>query len=138
MALISINRNPSKSELQWFGLLTAAFFVFLGAVVSWWSGWSPTPFVALAAVGVTFGVVYYGVRSLRRPLYLGWMRAVYPIGWVISHLMLGLVYFVVMTPIGLFMRMIGRDALNLPFDRGANTYWTPRKRASSERYFRQF
>ena len=138
MALISLNRNPSRSELQWFGLLTAAFFVFFGVMVSWWSGWSKAPFVVLAAVGVTFGVVYYAVRPFQRPMYLGWMLAVYPIGWVVSHLVLGLVYFIVLTPIGLFMRVIRRDALNLPFDRGANTYWTPRQRASSERYFRQF
>ena len=138
MKLISINRHPSSTELRWFGLLSAAFFVVLGGVLSWWSGWSAAPVVVLGSVGVAFAGVFYGVRSLRRPLYLAWMHAVYPIGWVVSHLTLTVVYFIVLWPIGLVMRMMGRDPLHLPFDRGAKTYWVPRQRAASERYFRQF
>jgi hypothetical protein len=138
MALLTINRHPSATELRWFGLLNGLFFVVFGGMVSFWSGWAKAPFLVFAGVGVAFCVVYYGVRPLRRPMYLGWMHAVHPIGWVVTHVTLCLVYFAVLTPIGLFMRVIGRDPLALPFDRKAETYWTPRERATSKRYFRQF
>lgn len=138
MTLIRINRNPTRAELRWFGVLTGAFLVFFGGLLSWWSGGSRTPLVVLAAAGVLFASVYHGVRPLQRPLYLGWMHAVYPLGWVVSHVILGLLYFAVLTPIGLVMRVLRRDALQLPFDRSARSYWTPRKRATSDRYFRQF
>jgi hypothetical protein len=67
------------------------------------------------------------------------MYAAFPIGWVVSHVMLALIYYGVMTPIGLVMRLLGRDPLKRKLDRSADTYWEPREPiANSKRYFQQF
>ena len=50
------------------------------------------------------------------------MFAVFPIGWVVSHLLLGVVYFLVLTPIGLTLRALGRDPLERRFDQSASSY----------------
>lgn len=72
-------------------------------------------------------------------VYRAWMLAALPTGWVVSHVLLGLVYYGVITPIGLFLRLLGRDLLGLRMERGAASYW--RERGPGEgagRYFRQW
>ena len=63
-----------------------------------------------------------GPRGRRMSLMVGWTAAVFPIGWVMSYVLLGGVYFLVLTPIGLAMRICGRDPMQRKFDRQAKTY----------------
>ncbi|MHC4948146.1 MAG: SxtJ family membrane protein [Planctomycetota bacterium] len=137
MALIRINRNPSAGELRWFGLIVLAFFGVVGGLVLWQTGSRPATAV-LWAIGAAGCLVYYAVGPLRRPMYLGWMHAVYPIGWTVSHLVLAATYYLVLTPIGLVMRLLGRDAMKRRLEPQARTYWVEHDPAEPARYFRQF
>lgn len=138
MAIVEINLRPGKAELRWFGLLLLLFFGLIGALVAWRAGSLAVP-SALWLAGAVLCAVYYAVRPLRRPMYLAWMYAVYPIGWVISHLLFGTIYFLVMTPIGLLLRLWGRDLLERRFEPEAETYWVERRaRVEPSLYFRQF
>ena len=138
MALLEINRNPSRRDLAWFGAVLLLFFAVVGGVV----GRTLASDVArnvLWGAGAGLALVYYSVPALRRPMFVGWMYAAYPIGLLVSHLLLGLVYFGVVTPIGLLMRAVGHDPMARRFDRSASTYWIARKQARDvRRYFRQF
>ncbi len=139
MALIELDLNPTRRALRWFGALWfPGFFAIVGAIVLHGTG-------SLAAAGITWGgallIAAAGLLSPRfmRVVYVGWMRAVYPIGWLISHLMLAVTFYLVITPIGLLMRLVRRDALKLRSGGSGPTYWTPYEpdeRAS--RYFQQF
>ena len=52
---------------------------------------------------------------------------------------LGLIYYLVLTPIGLLMRVFGKDPMRRRLDRTAESYWIERdEAAASERYFKQF
>ena len=67
------------------------------------------------------------------------MLSVAPIGFVISHILLALVFYVVLTPIGLAMRLFGYDPMTRKLDPQATTYWVPRAgQESAQQYFRQF
>ena len=57
------------------------------------------------------------------------MYAAYPIGWVVGHVMIGVVFFTVVTPIGLLMRALGRDPLQRKFDASRTSYWEKRPAA---------
>jgi hypothetical protein len=73
-----------------------------------------------------------------RPVFVTWMRLAYPIGWTVSHLMLATIYYLVITPIGLVMRLLGRDPLQRRWDRQASTYWVAHNPGGDmARYFRQ-
>lgn len=136
--MIEINKNPSRRELNWFGVLFALFFAIVGAVVMWKFGSVRTAQI-IWGVAAVITVVYYALPPVRRLLYLGWMYAAYPIGWTVSHVLLGVIYYLVMTPIGLVMRLAGRDGLEQRIDRSADTYWTEhRPGGDPARYFRQF
>lgn len=83
---------------------------------------------------------------------LGWLRpeilrvvyvlasyATFPIGFVVSRVVSFLVYYFILTPIGLVMRLTGYDSMRRRFDRDAKTYWSPHQQdESTERSFRQF
>ena len=92
----------------------------------------------LWAIGAVFAAVYYLVRPLRRPLYDGWMRAVQPLGWLVSHLLLGGIYYLILTPTALVMRTFRRDRLRLRSGSGASSHWVSRtSRDDPSRYLRQ-
>jgi hypothetical protein len=139
MAVLELKFDPSARELRQFTTLwlPAAFGLF-GAVLGYTTG-SWTPAVALWSAGVVLGVAGTLAPTLGRVLFIAWMSLTYPIGWVMSHLLLGVIYFGVMTPVGLLMRAVGRDGLKLDLDRSAKTYWTERPPVDDiESYFRQF
>ena len=118
-----------------------AFMLFLGIVggLVYWRTEALWISVSLWLGGATMCAAYYAIRPLRRPMYLGWMYMVYPIGWVISHLLFGAIFYFVMTPIGALMRISGRDPLERRFESDEPTYWVPRQsRVDAARYFRQF
>jgi len=137
MAMVEINWNPTRGELRQFGLLCLAIFGAMAAY-GYFSGGSPLAMrilAAAAAVGGTLGLV---APQVLRPIFVGWMIAAFPIGWTISHLLLGIIFFGVLTPIGLLLRVLGHDPMYRSFDRSAETYWNPHEQAEVKRYFHQF
>ena len=136
--MISHPKSPSARDLLWFGLLLPAFAMTLGIVARW--GWRmPQTAGWIWGVGTAASALFWLAPSLRRPLYMGWMYAAFPIGWMVFHLLLGIIFYAVFTPIGLFMRLLGHDSMCRRFDRRAKSYWMPRKENSDpKRYFRQF
>jgi hypothetical protein len=136
MAVIDINKNPSARELRWFGIMLAVFLAIVGYL--FWRAESARVATIIWGVGAALTLVYAAVKPARRFVYLGWIYAAYPIGWTVSHLLLGAIYYLVVTPIGLLLRMTGRDPLERAFDRSAPTYWTPHNPGSDvSRYFKQ-
>ncbi len=98
-----------------------------------------TVLAVVAAVGVLGMFAMLASKDLATKLYRGWMFAALPIGWVISHLILGVVYYLVLSPIGLIMRLTGYDPMSRKLDPAATTYWLPHKQQTDNaRYFRQF
>lgn len=137
MALIEINKNPSADELKWFGILLGIFTALVGGLM-WWRG---SPFAAQLVWGIGGGLtlLYFVVAPVRRLVYLGWLYAAFPIGYVVSHVIMGVVYFGVVTPVGFVMRALGKDPMQRGFDRGAKSYWVEHRTArEASRYFKQF
>jgi hypothetical protein len=64
------------------------------------------------------------------------MRLTFPVGWVLSHIILDVAYLAVIAPIGSVLRLF-HDPMQRRFDRKANSYWIPREQPERTRYFRQ-
>lgn len=138
MALIAKDREPSARDLRVFGLMVLIFFGVVGGIVLWrTSSWLVTGILwGVAVVGVSF---FYAVPALRRPMFVAWMRLFYPVGWLISQLMLIVVYYLVITPMGLMRRLVGGDPLGRRRRAGAQTNWVEHDPGTEPaRYFRQF
>jgi hypothetical protein len=72
-------------------------------------------------------------------VFVGWMGLAYPIGWVVSRIVLGVIFYGLFTPVAWVFRRMGRDALALQSQPRATTYWRPKPGAAdSSQYFGQF
>ena len=85
-------------------------------------------------------VIGWLLPSFMRLVFLGMSYAAWPIGFVVSHVVLALVYYLVMTPIGLAMRVVGYDPMNRRRDVSGESTWVERDSGTRgpESYFRQF
>ena len=137
MAVIKLNRNPPDRELRQFAVI---FFLF-SLVVATIAYFADSTNVAAGAltIGVLIGAIGYTRVAFVRPIYLGWMYAAYPIGWVVSHTILAIVFYLLVTPVGWLMKLFRYDPLERQFESSAKTYWTPiEARVDKTSYFRQF
>ena len=138
MAMIDINWNPPRGHLRVFAVLLIIFFGIVSWLVYRWTESTQiavTIFVVAAVVAVA-GLI---VPKLIHGVYVVWMALAFPIGFVISHLAMGLVYYGLFTPLGLAMRLFGRDPMQLRPNPHAKSYWKRRPDTTdSKRYFRQF
>ena len=89
--------------------------------------------LAVAAVGYSlcaatagFLLVALGFPSILAPLNRLWLRFGLLLHRIVSPLVLGIMFFLVITPMGLLMRAFGKDLLRLKFDRAAASYWIER------------
>ncbi len=136
--MIDINWNPSRKELRIFAALWLLFFGIIAALVYTNTG-SVTAAGTIGGISLCLDLLGLCFPRFLFLLYRGWMLITFPIGWVISHVAIAVVYYLVVTPIGLVMRLLGRDALGRTWDQSANSYWQPREEPEDlERYFRQF
>jgi predicted membrane metal-binding protein len=106
-----------------FGFVFAGFFALVSAL-SWWrghTGWHWT--LPLAALFLVVALVY---PRLLAPLNKLWLKFGLLLYKVMNPLVLGLLFFVTITPIGFVMRLFGKDFLRLRLDRGAKSYWIER------------
>lgn len=124
MSLIKINRHPSPKDLRVFATLWLIFLGGLGFMAQ--RGDHPNLALVLWSLAALGGVVGWVVPRSIRLLYLGAVYLTFPIGFVVSHLILAIVYFLVLTPIGLLMRALGRDPLERRFEPNRATYWKPK------------
>lgn len=138
MSHFRVNHNPTASDMRWFGLLLPIFIASVGAIARWQFD-APHAALGIWSCGGALAAVYWTAPPVRRPILVGWMYAALPIGWTVSHLMMGLVYFVVVTPIGLVSRLVRGDTLHRRPNPNARSYWVERPRhTAARRYLRQF
>lgn len=107
-----------------FGFVFAAVFLIIAAfpllnagAPRWWS----------VGVAAAFGVV-----AIVKPVLLAganklWMKFGLLLAKVVSPIALGILFYLVFMPIGLLMRVSGKDPLRLKFDPAAKSYWIPRE-----------
>ena len=117
---ISSNRN--------FGLVF--FFIFL--VVSIWPlTHNESPRIWSAIISLAFLILVLTRSKLLTPLNRLWAKFGIILGSIIAPIVMGVVFFLVVTPIGLVMKIIGKDLLSIKYDKKKETYWVKRDRPTN-------
>jgi hypothetical protein len=139
MSIVQINTDPTRKQLNQFGFIWLGFLALFG-VIAFLKLDAPTLAKVLWVLAVVVPVVGWLVPSFMRLVFVGMSYLAWPIGFVVSHVVLALVYYLVFTPIGLLMRLFRYDPMKRRFDPEAASYWIERDPKASEpkRYFRQF
>jgi hypothetical protein len=107
-----------------FGLVFAGFFALV-ASYNWWHGGRAWPLYFV--LGAAFLVVALVAPHSLAPLNRLWSKLGLLIGMIVSPVVLGLLFFLVVTPVGFLMRLTGKDPLRLRADSGADSYWIVRQ-----------
>lgn len=137
--MIEINRNPTRRQLRQFaGILFPAFCATVGLIA--FKGLdTPTWAFAIWTFGLVSMALGLAIPAVAKLLFLGLSYATLPIGWVLSHVVLMIIYYLLMTPIGFIYRRLTRDRLRRGIDRSRKSYWRPRPGdVPTSRYFRQY
>lgn len=124
-AYIKIERGSAKN----FGIVFATVFLIVAAFL--YISSNTIHYWALIAA-VTFATVAVIKPRLLEPLNFVWFKFGMLLGAIIAPLVMMLVYFCVVTPTGLLMRMFGKDPLLLKKDASLKTYWITRKNDSNQ------
>ena len=139
MALIEVNWNPKPKDLRSFGkialiatcILAGLLYVLKDLAIQW-----------IFCI-ICFGLVVFisSLTSLKvtRLIYITLTAITMPIGMAISFVVMTVFYYLIITPVGLVFRLIGRDSMKRKFDPTAKSYWVKhRPNKNLERYFHQF
>jgi len=139
MALVAFNSKPTDAQLKWFGCVWLPLsLVAIGCAVWLKAGVDLVMMIAASLTAVSILLAAIAPRSLK-PAFVGLLVVTFPIGFVVSHVMMAMVFFALVTPLALALRLFGHDALSLRFEKDAKSYWIPHaERAPVTRYFRQF
>ena len=137
--MIEINWNPKQKELRDFGSIALVASIILSLLLY---------FVKHIAIQWVFVIIGLGIiiflsslisARLTRKIYLGLVLLTFPIGLVMSYVVLSLFYFVIVTPIALVFRLTRHDPLHRDFDCETKSYWLKRQSPDKlDRYFHQF
>jgi hypothetical protein len=115
-----IVKGPSNRS---FGFVFAAVFLVIGALPLL-AGRSVL--VWALATGAAFALVALAIPVVLAPLNRLWLKLGLLLHKVVSPIVLAILFFVVITPMGLAMRLFGKDPLRLRLDKGSKSYWIER------------
>ncbi|MBI2813836.1 MAG: hypothetical protein HYX71_06095 [Opitutae bacterium] len=136
MALLRVNHHPKPRELRAFATAWALVIGMIG-LFQWMEGRETLARACwAAAVVVPLGGAVW--REGLRCFYVALTYAVFPLGWLVSTAVLLGLYYGVLTPIGLVLRVRRHDPLQQTPAARADSYWRPRSaRRPAASYFRQ-
>jgi len=145
--MIELDLNPDDRTLRQFGWIALGGFGFV-AVIAWFEvlifsfglgaarPWVAGAVLGLGVLSAFFSLVY---PRANRGIYVGLAVVSFPIGFVLSYLIMGLLFFGLIAPLAIFFRLTGRDSMHRGYDPAAETYWVDaRSPRPAESYFRQF
>jgi Saxitoxin biosynthesis operon protein SxtJ len=129
--------RPDVRELRRFAVAMLIGFTLLGLLAAWRAGGIGTGSLVLWGIGVFLATAAF-VPTLGRVAYLGVYLPTSVIGYVVSHVILAMMFFFVITPLGIILRLMGKDLLQRRRQK-QKTGWMPVKAEKSEdSYYRQF
>jgi len=129
--------KSGRVELRKFGVTVGAALLILAGLLFWKQRPS---FIYVAGGGGLLAALGLLAPILLKPLHKIWMSFAVVMGFVMTRVILTLIYFGLFTPIALLLRLLGKDVLEERWDKSAATYWVRRKRepydpSSAERMF---
>ena len=127
--MLKIDFDPPQDQLCQFGTIALGGFTLIGAIATLQFGAPPVVGHVALALAAALGLLgAMEVTAPIKPLYIGMMIIAWPIGMVISLVLLGVIYYGMFTPVALFFRVTGRDPMSRKLDPDAKSYWWVREK----------
>ena len=118
--------------------ISVGVVLILISLLLWYLG--KASFVYFSITGGLFVILAFISIPILRPFHKLWMMLALLMGFVMSRVILTILYYIVLTPIGLLAKIVGKKFMPLGFDKKAPTYWEKRENTAKQKidYDRQF
>ncbi|NHZ86179.1 MAG: sxtJ [Planctomycetia bacterium] len=123
------NINTDKKEIRKFGFLVGGVLVAI-SIFLLWKGLSY--FQLVLVIGVSLILLGFFIPKNLKPLYIIWMTLATILGWIMTRVILTILFYLIVTPIGLVARMFGAKFLNLSWHNNVNSHWNKRDKSISD------
>ena len=130
--------KSDRQDLKKFGITMGVILCLLGLLL-WWRGREIYPY--LLAGGAIFLLLGWSAPLVLKPIQKVWMTLALILGWIMTRIILSVLFFIVFVPIGWIARIFGKEFLDQKFDPKADSYWIRRdskKTETKEAYEKQF
>ena len=129
-------RKDNKA-IRDFGILIGFILLFIAGILFYKERDLNLPIIALGISFIGLGLV---IPIFLKPFYLIWMVFAVILGWFMSRLILVILFYFILTPIGLVGKLFGKNFLGNNFNSSANSYWNLRDSKSeiNQDYEKQF
>lgn len=123
--LIQLDRSAKK--IRNFGILIGVMLLLI-ALWFWFN--SEYPFLPVLLTVPAFLLIALALLfpDVLNRVYIYWMGLAFTLGWVVSRLLLTLIFYLILTPVGLLARILGKDFLDSDFSKKKESYWIPYER----------
>lgn len=130
------NIKTRKKDIRSFGYTIGIILFMVSAVLFYYDNYLYQNLTMIAVVFIVLGVV---LPLLLKPVYLLWMIFAVILGWIMTRVILCIIFYIIITPIGLITRLLGEDFLNLRKIK-ADSYWNYRDSSEelNQNYEKQF
>ncbi len=130
--------SADKVRIRTFAVTMAVVLIIVGGLLFWWE--KTTGAFVLWSISGSFLLLGFTFPLLLWPLERLWYYFAFGLGWVNTRVLLTALFYGVMAPMGLVMRLFGKDILKRRFDPQAPTYWndTSDEAFDPKNYERQF
>ena len=139
-----VNWKPDVAERRKFARSLVIGFPCIAVVLilAGWlktGGWKIQPALIIGGTGFAIGLVLLALPVIARPFYVVWYGLACAIGLVVGNILLAVVFYILITGVGIAMRLVGRRSISKRLDKQATTYWKDAKPVTDpQRYYRQF
>jgi hypothetical protein len=143
MALVNLNWKPNAKELRSFGAIFLGGFVLIGLVkyfspFEWIISRNQKVGLVFIIVGIVVGLIGLTGTKLALPFYWVWLSIAFVMGNIVSRIIIAVIYYLVVTPVGWIAKLVGRDKLQLK-KRNKDSYWIKTSLPTEpSKYERQF
>jgi hypothetical protein len=118
--------------------ISVGVVLILISLLLWYLG--KTSFIYFSIIGGLFVILAFISIPVLRPFHKLWMTLALAMGFVMSRVILTVLYYLILTPVGLLAKIVGKKFMPLGFDKNAKTYWEKRENIVKQQidYDRQF
>ena len=130
------NIKTSNKDIRSFGITIGIILFIISAILFYYYKSSYQIIAYLGGGLIVLGII---IPILLKPIYILWMTFAIMLGWVMTRVILSIVFYIIITPIGLITRLLGEDFLNLK-NINADSYWNYRDSSEelNQNYEKQF
>ena len=114
-----------KGELRKFGLLVGGAFIVV-AVVGLLKHWSGALLMTTSVLGALLLLAGWLSPKILTRAYGVWMGIAFALGWVVSRVILIILFYAVLSPLGMIARLAGKKFIDTGFGVGRESYWVAR------------